>query len=168
MTMFVKAVASSEYADIVTTLQSNVDSYQHTNDEYFLPQHFRVTNIARMLIHNNAKARVWDLGHHRVNRVAGWDDMADVLMDNELHFCHIQGYQPCVLRIEQGRAGVLVAVDHQTVGDLIGNRGSTTIRTTPPSPVIEDLPALLSLVREALPLHVAICLPGPTSPLLPS
>ena len=65
-TMFLKAVASSKYADIVTTLQSNVDSYRHLDDEYFLPQHFRVTNIA-MLIRNNAKARVWDLGHRRVN-----------------------------------------------------------------------------------------------------
>ena len=61
-TMFLKAVASSEYADIVTTLQLNVDSYRHLDDEYFLRQHFRVTNIA-MLIHNNVKARVWDLGH---------------------------------------------------------------------------------------------------------
>ena len=69
-TVFLKTVASSEYADIVTTLQSNVDSYRHFNDEYFLPQHFRVTNIA-MLIHNNAKARVRDLGLRRINRVAG-------------------------------------------------------------------------------------------------
>jgi len=41
-TMFLKTVASSEYADIVTTLQSNVDSYRHLDDEYFLPHHFRV------------------------------------------------------------------------------------------------------------------------------
>ena len=101
-TMFLKAVASSEYADIVTTLQSNVDSYRHLDDEYFLPQHFRVTNIA-MLIHNNAKARVRDLGHRRINRVAGWDSMTDVLTDDELQFCHIQGYQPRVFRMEQGR-----------------------------------------------------------------
>jgi hypothetical protein len=39
-TMFLKAVASSEYADIVTTLWSNVDSYRHPDDEYFLPQNF--------------------------------------------------------------------------------------------------------------------------------
>ena len=89
--MFLKAVASSKYADIVTTLQSNVDSYRHLDDEYFLPQHFRVTNIA-MLIRNNAKARVRDLGHRCINQVAGWDSMADVLSDDELQFCHIQGY----------------------------------------------------------------------------
>ena len=100
--MFLKAVASSEYADIVTTLRSNVDSYRHLDDEYFLPQHFRVTNIA-MLIHNNAKARVRDLGHRRINRVTGWDSMSEVLLDDKLQFCHIQGYQPCVFRMEQGR-----------------------------------------------------------------
>ena len=101
-TLFLKAVASSEYADIVTTLQSNVNSYRHLDDEYFLPQHFRVTNIA-MLVHNNAKARVRDLGHCWINRVAGWDSMANVLLDDELQFCHIQGYQPRVFRMEQGR-----------------------------------------------------------------
>jgi hypothetical protein len=35
-TMFLKAIAASEYADIVTTLQSNIDSYSHDNDESFL------------------------------------------------------------------------------------------------------------------------------------
>ena len=99
--MFLKAVASLEYANIVTTLQSNVNSYRHFDNEYFLPQHFRVTNIA-MLIQNNAKARVRDLGHHCINRVAGWDSMADVLSDDKLQFCHIQGYQPRVFRMEQG------------------------------------------------------------------
>jgi hypothetical protein len=100
--MFLKAVASLEYADIVTTLQSNVALYWHIDDEYFLPQHYRVTNIA-MLIHNNAKARVRDLGHRRVNRVAGWDSLTDVLLDDELQFCHIQGYEPRVFCIDQGR-----------------------------------------------------------------
>ena len=98
-TMFLKAIAASEYADIVTTLQSNVDSYRHDDDEYFLPQHFRVA----MLIRNNAKARVQYLGHRRINRVAGWDSMVDVLSDDELQFCHLQGYQPHVFRMEQGR-----------------------------------------------------------------
>ncbi len=101
--LFLKAVASSEYADIVTTLQSNVDSYRHIDDEYFLPQHYRITNIA-MLIHNNAKARVRDFGHRRVNRVTGWDSLTDVLLDDELQFCHIQGYEPRVFCMDQGRA----------------------------------------------------------------
>jgi hypothetical protein len=55
-----------------------------------------------MLIHNHTKARVRDLGHCCINRDAGWNSMSDVLMDDELQFCHIQGYQQHVLRIEQG------------------------------------------------------------------
>ena len=47
--MFLKAVASLEYADIDTTLQLNVDSYRHIDDEYFLPQHDRITNIAMLV-----------------------------------------------------------------------------------------------------------------------
>jgi hypothetical protein len=56
-----------------------------------------------MLICNHTKAWVRDLGHCCINRVAGWDSMSDVLADDELQFCHIQGYQPRVLRMEQGR-----------------------------------------------------------------
>jgi hypothetical protein len=56
-----------------------------------------------MLIHNNAKARVRDLGHRRINRVAGWDSPTDVLSDDELQFCHIQGYEPRIFRIDQSR-----------------------------------------------------------------
>jgi hypothetical protein len=66
-TIFLKSLASFKYADTVTTLQSNVDSYCHPEDEYFLPQHFCVTNIAT-LINNNAKAHVHDLAHCYVNR----------------------------------------------------------------------------------------------------
>ena len=88
--MFLKAIASSEYADIVTTLQSNVDSYRHEDDEYFLPQHFCVTSIA-MSIHNNAKARVQDFGQCRISRVGGWTSTDDVLAEDELRFCHLQG-----------------------------------------------------------------------------
>ena len=138
--MFFKAIASSEYADIVTTLQSNVDSYRHDNDEYFLPQHFWVTSIA-MSIHNNTKARVQDLGHPRVNRVRGWDNRADVLSDDELQFGHLQGYEPRVLRIEQGRGGRgphrrgldrRQAFDHrQDRSSLAGDRSS--LSSTPSS-----------------------------------
>jgi hypothetical protein len=100
-TMFLKAVASSEYADIITTFQSNVDSFRDPDDEFFLPQNYRVTNIA-MLIHNHTKAHVRDLGQRCIDRVAGWDSMCDNINDDELQFCHIQGYLPRVLHIEQG------------------------------------------------------------------
>ena len=84
-TMFLKAIALSEYANIVTTLQSNVDSYCHEDDEYFLPQHFRVTSIA-MSIHNNAKAWVQDFGQRRINRVGGWTSTDDALAEDKLQF----------------------------------------------------------------------------------
>jgi hypothetical protein len=100
-TMFLKAVASSDYANIIITLQSNVDSFHNPDDKYFLPQNYCVTNIAT-LINNHAKARVRDLGQHCINRVAGWDSMCDNIEDDELQFCHIQGYLPRVLRIKQG------------------------------------------------------------------
>ncbi len=35
--IFLRAVASSEYADIVTNIQSNIDSYGNPNDDNFLP-----------------------------------------------------------------------------------------------------------------------------------
>ena len=37
------------------------------------------------------------------SKAAGWDSMSDVLTDDELQFCHIQGYQPRIFRMEQGR-----------------------------------------------------------------
>ena len=83
--MFLKAIALSEYAGIVTTLQSNLDSYRHEDDEYFLPQHFRVTSIA-MSIHNNAKAWVQDFGQRRINRVGGWTSTDDALAEDKLQF----------------------------------------------------------------------------------
>jgi hypothetical protein len=38
--IFLRAVASSEYADIVTNIQSNIDAYRNPDDDNFLPQHF--------------------------------------------------------------------------------------------------------------------------------
>ncbi len=104
-TMFLKAIASMTYANIATSLQSNIDSYRHPDNEYFLPQNYHLTNIA-MLIHTHTKSQVRDLGLRRVNKVAGWDSMSDVLLDDELHYCHIQGYQPRALRVEQDRGGM--------------------------------------------------------------
>ncbi len=100
--MFLKAIASTEYANILTSLQSNIDSYRHPEDEYFLPQNYRLTNIP-MLIHTHTKLQARDLGLRRVNRVAGWDSVSDILSDNKLHYCHIQGYEPRALRVDQGR-----------------------------------------------------------------
>ncbi len=56
-----------------------------------------------MLIHYNAKARVHNMGHLRINRVAGRDSAYNVLDDDKLQFCHIQGYEPRVYQLKQGR-----------------------------------------------------------------
>ncbi len=47
-TIILKAVASSNYTNIITTLQSNIDSFCDPDDEYFLPQNYRATNIAML------------------------------------------------------------------------------------------------------------------------
>ncbi len=83
-TMFLKAIASTTYANIATSLQSNINSYRHPDDEYFLPQNYHLTNIA-MLIHTHTKSQARDLGLRCMNKVAGWDSMSDVLSDDELH-----------------------------------------------------------------------------------
>jgi hypothetical protein len=111
--IFLRAIADSEYADIVTLLQAQVNSFRHIDgDDGYLPHHLRLSGIAT-LINTNAKARVRDFASPRVNRALGsgsdWD-MAfgstydwDAVDDEELPFCHVQGYTPRVHRLDQGR-----------------------------------------------------------------
>jgi hypothetical protein len=102
MSIFLRVVASSEYADIVSNLQSNIDSYPHPDDENFLSQLFHLTNAA-MQININAKAWVQDVGYPCINLIAGWDSIRSKFDMDELAFCHVQGYCPRVLCLEQGR-----------------------------------------------------------------
>ncbi len=67
--IFLRAVAPSEYADIVTTIMTSVDTYRHPDDDGHLPDQFRLNEIA-MLIHNNAKHRIRDVHTPRIHRVA--------------------------------------------------------------------------------------------------
>jgi hypothetical protein len=53
-TIFLRAVTPSEYAAVVTNLQTSVDPYRHPDNDGILPDHLRLDGIA-MLIHNNAK-----------------------------------------------------------------------------------------------------------------
>jgi len=111
--IFLRAIADSEYADIVTLLQAQVNSFRHIDgDDGYLPHHLRLSGIAT-LINTNAKARVRDFASPRINRALGsgsdWD-MAfgstydwDAVDDDELPFCHVQGYTPRVHRLDQGR-----------------------------------------------------------------
>jgi hypothetical protein len=55
--IFLRAIAPSEYADVVTTIQTTVDAYRHPEDDGLLPEHLRLDGIA-MMIHTNAKHRV--------------------------------------------------------------------------------------------------------------
>ncbi len=93
--IFLRAVSSSKYADIVSTLQLNIDTYRHPDNKIFFPKHFRLTNLA-MLIHNNAKAHMHNVGNPWISCVASRDSAYDALDNDKLQFCHIQRYEPCI------------------------------------------------------------------------
>ena len=48
-TIFLRAVTPSEYADVVTSLQTSVDAYRHPNNDGFLPDHLRLDGIATLI-----------------------------------------------------------------------------------------------------------------------
>jgi hypothetical protein len=73
--IFLRNIQLLEYADVVTTLQSQVNAYLADDDEGYLPANLCINGIATA-IHTNASARVRDVGFvpPRVRRVAGdWD-----------------------------------------------------------------------------------------------
>jgi hypothetical protein len=74
--IFLHAVAPSKYADVVTTIQTSVDTYHHPNYNGHLPDQFCLNKIA-MLIHNNAKHQVWDIHTPRIHRASIPDSMWD-------------------------------------------------------------------------------------------
>jgi len=96
----------SEYADGVTTLQSQVNAYLADDDEGDLPANLCINGIATA-IHMNASARVRNVGFAppRVRRVAGdWDSSSfPPVPDAELPLCAVQGYSPRAFRVEQGQ-----------------------------------------------------------------
>ena len=100
-TIFLRAIASLEYADIVSTLQMNIDAYYPLDDDAgYLPQHFCLSNVAQ-LIKNKAKAPVHGIGSSQINRVGGLDSPYASLADDDFPCCLIQGYQPWVFWAEQ-------------------------------------------------------------------
>jgi hypothetical protein len=105
--IFLWANAPSEYADVVTTIQTTVDAYRHPEDDGLLPEHLRLDSIA-MMIHTNAKHWVWDINAPRIHRISGQDSPWDSVDSKELAYCHVQGYCPRIFRAEHsldGRAG---------------------------------------------------------------
>jgi hypothetical protein len=104
--MFLRNIQPSEYADVVTTLQSQVNAYLAEDDDGYLPANLCINGIATA-IYMNASARVRDVGlaSPRVWRVAGdWDSPTlPPVSDDELPLCGVQGYCPQVYRVEQGQ-----------------------------------------------------------------
>ncbi len=99
-TIFLHAIVPSEYADVVTTFQTSVDAYRHPDNDGILLDHFRINGIAS-LIHNNAKHHVQDIHSPHIHRVAGLDTTWDNSDEDELAFCHLQGYCPRVFHLKQ-------------------------------------------------------------------
>jgi hypothetical protein len=70
ISIFLRAIADSKYADIATLLQAQVSSFRNTNDDGYLPHHLRLSGIAT-IINTNAKARIRDFATPRVNKALG-------------------------------------------------------------------------------------------------
>jgi hypothetical protein len=100
--IFLRAISTSEYANVVTLLQTQVNSYRNPDDNGFLPHHLWLNGIA-MLINNNVKARIRDFATPRIHQVDGTDTDWDALDEEEHPFCQVQGYTPRALHLEQGR-----------------------------------------------------------------
>ena len=99
--IFLRAISISDYANIVTLLQTQVDMYRDPDDNGYLPQHLRLNGIAT-LIHNNAKARVPDIATPRVCRTDGSTFDWDTLANDKQPYCHVQVFTPRAFRLDQG------------------------------------------------------------------
>jgi hypothetical protein len=97
-----RAISQTDYADIAILLQAQLDSFRKVDDDGYVPHHLRLSGLTTML-HNNATACVRDFAMPRINKLGGTDSMWDLVDDNKLLFCHVQGYKPRVLRLEQGQ-----------------------------------------------------------------
>ncbi len=100
--IFLCAIAFSDYVDIVTLLQAQVNAYHNPDDDGYLPHHLRLSGIAT-LINFNAKAHVRDFASPHIHRAVSMGDDWDAVNEEELPYCHVQGYSPHDLHLEQGR-----------------------------------------------------------------
>jgi hypothetical protein len=71
--IFLQAIQYTEIVDMVTTLQSHVNSYRDLDEDH-LPPHLRLHGLANS-IHQNAKARMRDIVAPRVQRIDGHHDL---------------------------------------------------------------------------------------------
>ena len=81
---------------------TQLDSHRSADNDGHIPHHLRLSGLATM-IHKNGKARVKDFAAPRIHKVDGLDYVWDLVDNDELPFCHVQGYEPRLLRLEQGR-----------------------------------------------------------------
>jgi hypothetical protein len=104
MNIFLRNIQQSEYADVVTTLQSHVNAYLADNDEGYPPTNLCINGIATA-IHTNASSQVQDVGQPRVRRVAGdWDTKPlPAVAADKLPLCAVQGYCLWVYLVDQGQ-----------------------------------------------------------------
>jgi hypothetical protein len=93
--IFLRAIAPSEYADVVTTIQTTIDAYRHPDDDGLLPEHLCLDGIA-MMIHTDANFWVQDISVPCIHQISGYDSPWDSVDSVELAHCHIQGYCPWV------------------------------------------------------------------------
>jgi hypothetical protein len=104
--MFLRNILPSEFADVVTTLQLQVNAYRLDDDDGFLPANLCINGIATAT-YMNASARVRDVGlaSPRVQRVAGdWDfTPSPPVSDDELLLCGVQGYCRRVYHVKHGQ-----------------------------------------------------------------
>ncbi len=98
--IFLRAVTPLEYANIITMIQTSVDTYRHPDNDGNLPDQFHLNKIV-MLILNNVKHHVRDIHTPQINRVMIPKQMWDNGYNSDnLPFCLIQGYCPRVNQIE--------------------------------------------------------------------
>ena len=89
-----------EYVEVVTTLQTHIESYQDM-DMGYVPPNLCMMELANR-IDKNAKARVSQYGGPWVNRMYGVADRWD---EDDSASPLIQGYAPAVYRADVGGRG---------------------------------------------------------------
>jgi hypothetical protein len=148
-------VAPSDYADVVTNLQTMVNAFHHPDDDNNLPDNLRVDGIA-MMIHNNAKHRVRDVAQARAYRMTASDFHWDPTNEEDFGYSHIQGYTPHVNCLEHPRDRHFGQNRHAAPrynGDHYADRSSDRSRhsdrdsPTPDRPGPQGHPALPDLRR---------------------
>jgi hypothetical protein len=126
---FLRAIQQMEYVDMVTTLQTYIDSYQDM-DAGFLPPNLCMLELANR-INKSAKACVFQYGLPRANRMYGGDWEYDSSTSPQ-----IQGFTPLVFCTDFGDHGNKVRRNgtwgHKSSGRVQGGPQIIAIIGMPP------------------------------------